>query len=799
MAQKIRKVAVLGAGVMGTGIAAHLAGVGLEVVLLDIVPPDLSEDDQKNGLTKESPEFRNKFPLTALSKAIKAKPPVYYNKEDADLITVGNFDDDLPKLADCDWIVEAVVERLDIKQSLFAKLEEHRKQGCLTTSNTSGLSIEKMVEGRSDDFRKHFFVTHFFNPVRFMRLLELVAGKETDADAFAAFAQFGADRLGKGIVFGKDTPNFIANRIGTYGMMYTLQVMVRDGFTVEEIDAVFGPATGRPKSAVFRTADIVGLDTLAHVADNCYQSLVDDEERDAFKAPDFLPEMIKRGWLGAKTKGGFYKKIGKEINALDLKSMEYKPKAKVRADSIGAARKAKGPGAKIKAMINGEDRLAKLAWESTAKTLIYAANRLGEIADDVVNCDRAMRWGFNWDLGPFETWDAIGVKQSVERMQADGLTVPAVVTEMLDKGCETFYAGTVSQPTYYDYAAGSYKNVPQDARQIKLGALKEQDKVVKKNTGATLYDAGDGVLLLEFHTKMNAVDDDVIAMLDGAVTLAEDEGWNGVVIANEHKDAFSAGANLFAVLMACQQKKWEPLEQMINGFQQANFKLRYSDVPVVAAPSGLALGGGAEIAMGADAMQAFVETYMGLVEIGVGLIPAGGGCLCMLERFCTGLPDEPGFDPMPFLKGAFMNIGMAQVCVGAEEGRKLGMLKPTDGITLNKDLLVHDAKQRVLGMARAGYRKPRPIRFRLPGANSAAAFRWFLDGMARGGQITDHEFKIASKLVWILSGGDTSTRVKVTQQQIMDLEREAFLSLCGEAKTQERMQHMLQHNKPLRN
>ena len=800
MARTIRKVAVLGAGVMGTGIAAHLAGVGLETVLLDIVPPKLSEEDEKKGLNRESEEFRNRFATTALAKAKKAKPPVYYNTADADLITVGNFDDHLPLIKDCDWIVEAVIERLDIKQSLFAKLDEFRKEGSLITSNTSGLSIEKMVEGRSEDFQKCFFVTHFFNPVRFMRLLELVPGEKTDHDVFAGFASFGADRLGKGIVFGKDTPNFIANRIGTYGMMYTLQAMVKDGFSVEEIDAVFGPASGRPKSAVFRTADIVGLDTLAHVADNCYDSLVDDECRDTFKAPDFLAEMIKRGWLGQKTKGGFYKKVGKEIHALDVKTFEYKLKEKVRADSIGAARKAKGGvGNKIKTLIAGEDRLGKLAWESTAMTLIYAARRLGEIADDVVNCDRAMCWGFNWELGPFETWDAIGLRESVERMIKDGMDVPEVITTMLEKGNESFYAGTVSEPTYYDYNSGEYKAVPLDVRQIRLDALRENEKVIKKNTGATLFDAGDGVLLVEFHTKMNAVDDDVIAMLHHAITLAEDQGWKGVVIANEHKDAFSAGANLFAVLMACQQKQWDGIEKMVSSFQQACLRLRYSDIPVATAPAGLALGGGAEMVMGADVTCAFAETYMGLVELGVGLIPGGGGTLEMLERFCGQLPDDPGFDPLPFLKGAFMNIGMAQVAVGAEDARKLGMLRPQDKVTLNRDLLVHNAKQTVLGMFRSGYRRPRAINFRLPGANGAASFRWFLDGMVKGKQITEHEYKIASKLAWVLCGGDTSTRAKVSQQQILDLEREAFLSLCGEPKTHERMQHMLQFNKPLRN
>ena len=799
MAPKIKRVAVLGAGVMGSGIAAHLAGVGLETVLLDIVPPDLSEEDRKKGITTDHKAFRDRFATSSLQKAQKAKPPVFYNPDDAELIRSGNFEDDMARIADCDWIVEAVTERLDIKRILFEKVEQHRRQGALVTSNTSGLSIEAMLEGRSEDFARCFFVTHFFNPVRFMRLLELVPGQRTDPEAFEQMARFGADVLGKGIVFGKDTPNFIANRIGVFAMMYTLHKMVEESFTVEEIDAVFGPVSGRPKSAVFRTADMVGLDTLVHVADNCYENLPDDEARDYFKTPGFLQEMLKRGWLGQKTKGGFYKKEGKEILALDVTSFEYKPKEKIRADSIGAARGKETVGQKIKTLLAGQDKLAKLAWDVTAQTLIYSARRMGEIADDVVNVDNAMKWGFNWELGPFETWDAIGVPESVERMKQDGMDVPAWITEMLDGGKTEFYAGTAAKPTYYDMGAKDYRDVPLDDRDIRLPALKEQDKVVKKNAGATLYDMDDGVLLLEFHTKMNAVVNDIIAMMHDAVNLAEEQGWTGIVIGNDDPRAYSAGANLFAMLMAINQRMWGAVEKLVKDFQDANMRLRYSDIPVVTAPAGLALGGGAEVTMGADAVQAHAETYMGLVEVGVGLIPGGGGTLDLLERFCSNMPDNPSFDPMPHIQGAFQNIAMAKVSVGAEEARKLNMLRPHDGITLNRDLLLHDAKQRVLGMARAGYRKPRPVKLRLPGASGAAAFRWFLDSMKEGHQITEHEFKMASKLAWVLCGGDTSTRVKVSQQQILDLEREAFLSLAGEPKSQERMQYMLQNNKPLRN
>jgi 3-hydroxyacyl-CoA dehydrogenase len=790
---------VLGSGVMGSGIAAHLAGVGIKTLLLDIVPPSLSEEDQKKGLTVDHKAFRNRFASSNLEKAVKGKPPVFYTTDDAALIEVGNFDDDLAKIRDCDWIVEAVTENLEIKRALFTKVDAIRKPGSLVTSNTSGLSIASMTEGRTPDFVQNFFVTHFFNPVRFMRLLELVAGEGTDRTAFDEMARFGADRLGKGIVFGKDTPNFVANRIGVYGMMYLLHAMLRDGFSVEEVDAVFGPATGRPKSAVFRTADMVGLDTMCHVADHCYSSLTSDEHRDIFKVPEHLREMVKRGILGQKTRGGYYKKQGDVILAIDPKTLEYHPSVKIRADSLGAVRGLESVGEKIKTMVSADDKYGKLAWDALAHTLIYSANRLGEIADDVVNCDNAMKWGFNWELGPFETWDAIGVKESVERMTREGMAVPKRVTEMLEKGVTSFYGGSATTPSYYDFGKAAQSPIPIDPRSIRIAALKEQNQIVKHNPSATIYDIGDNVLLLEFHSKMNAVDNDIIQLLHGAVDLAEKEQWNGVVIANEHKDAFSAGANLFSLLMAIRQGMWSAVEKLIDGFQAANLRLRQCDVPVGAAPAGLALGGGSEILMGAAAVRAHAELYMGLVEVGVGLIPGGGGTLCMLERFCGNLPDDPGFDPLPFVKGAFTNIAMAKVSIGAEDARKLGYLRPTDGVTLSRDLLIHDAKQTVLGMARAGYRPARPISFRLPGANGAAAFRWFLDTMRNGHQITDHEFKIASKLAWVLCGGETTTRNKVSQKRILELEKEAFLSLCGEPKSQERMQYMLEKNKPLRN
>jgi 3-hydroxyacyl-CoA dehydrogenase len=762
-------------------------------------PPELGDDDKAKGLTKDDAAFRNKFATTALAKARKSKPPTYHHPQDADLITVGNFDDDLAKINEVDWVIEVVVENLDIKRSLFARLDEHRTPGTLITSNTSGLKIADMVEGRSDDFKKHFFVTHFFNPVRFMRLLELVAGEETDNDVFDHMVKYGAEVLGKGIVVGKDTPNFVANRIGTYGMLFLLHAMERDGFSVEEIDAVFGQPMGRPKSAVFRTGDMVGLDTLVHVADNCYEMLVDDEERETFKTPEYLRELVKRGWLGGKTGQGFYKKEGKNILALDYKTFEYKPKESIRAASIGAVRKVEDVGERVKKLLEQDDKYAKLAWEATAKVLIYSANRMGEIADDVVNIDNALKWGFAWDMGPFETWDALGVAETVERMEKDGMTVPASVKEMLAKGVTSFYGKSAAEPTYYDFAAKAEKGRAVDPKAITLAALKEREKVVDKNSGATMYDLDDGVLGVEFHTKMNAIDPDIIAMIHKAVDKAEQEGWNGVVVGNDNPQAFCAGANLFGVLAAVGMKKWDDLESMIATLQNAVARMRYSSIPVVTAPAGLALGGGAELAMAGDAARCYAETYMGLVEIGVGVIPAGGGCWALLERFCGNLPDDPSIDPMPAIKQAFTNIAMAKVSVGADDARVNGFLRNVDRITFNRDQLIYDAKQTVLGLARAGYRRPRPTMLRLPGENGATAFKWFVDGMVKGEQVTEHEAMIAGKLARILTGGDTSTRLKVGYQQVYDLEREAFMSLAGEKKTQERMQHMLQKGKPLRN
>ncbi|MBI5482785.1 MAG: 3-hydroxyacyl-CoA dehydrogenase/enoyl-CoA hydratase family protein [Deltaproteobacteria bacterium] len=789
MVQPIKRVAILGAGVMGSGIAAHLASAGIPSLMLDIVLKDSGDD-------------RNKLSRGGKEAALKSKPALFLTSRDADLIEVGNFEDDFARIKDYDWIIEVVKEDLDIKRVVFQRVDQHRRPGSVVTSNTSGLALVKMAAGRSDDFRRHFLVTHFFNPVRYMKLLELVIGPETDPEVAKYMTDFGADVLGKGIVFAKDTPNFVANRIGIFAMMSTLRAMEKLGLSIEDVDAICGPPMGKPKSAVFRTADIVGLDTIVHVSRNCYDALPNDEMRDVFKIPPYLDKMIEKGILGQKVKGGFFKKFGKDIQSLDLATLEYRPQQKTKYASIGAVKGLEDVGQKIKKLCSADDKAGQLAWMITAATLNDSARRLGEIADDIVNIDNGMRWGFNWELGPFQTWDALGVKETALRMEQEGIEVAPQVRDLLKSGKDSFYGGTPGGPTYFDYGAnqgkGEYLPVPQPPKQILIAALREGKRVVFENPGATMFDIGDGVGLLQFHTKMNAVDTDIIAGIHQAVDRAERD-FHGLVVGNEDPTVFSAGANLFAIMVAIGQKKWDDLDRMIASFQAANQRMRYADVPVVAAPAGLALGGGAEMVLAAPFVRAHCELYIGLVEVGVGVIPAGGGCMNMLKRWMAGIPDDASYDPIPMIKQAFMTIGLANVATSAEEAREAKFLLPQDGVTLRRENLIHDAKQVALGMWKAGYRRPRPATFRLPGKSGGAMFEWFVYNLKAGHQASEHDEKVMKHLTRILCGGDTSQYARVSEQHILDLEREAFLSLCGEPKSQERMQYMLMNNKPLRN
>ncbi|MBX7113830.1 MAG: 3-hydroxyacyl-CoA dehydrogenase/enoyl-CoA hydratase family protein [Myxococcaceae bacterium] len=797
MSERIRKAAVLGSGVMGSGIAAHLANAGIGVVLLDIVPPKPAEGDKV-----DSKAFRNKFAATAVANLKKQKPAPLFSLSALSLIEVGNLEDDLAKLKDCDWVVEVVKEDMAVKQGLFAKVEPYLHPGAIISSNTSGLSIAGMTQGRSAQFKKNFLVTHFFNPVRYMKLLELVPGAETSPQVMQKMAKFGEQMLGKGIVYGKDTTNFIANRVGTYGLLRTIAVMKEDGLTIEEVDKIFGPAMGRPKSAVFRTADLVGLDTFLHVINNCYDSLTKDENREAFKPPAFLLEMVKKGMLGDKTQGGFYKKKKggegeKEILVLDLGTLEYRAQNKVRYESLGAAKDLESPTERSVAMMNGTDKAAKFALKVSLDTMAYASRRLGEIADDYVNIDRALRWGFGWDIGPFETWDAYGVKKGVEQMKAHGFAVAPWVEEMLASGRTHFFQKEGVHDTYWDVKSKSAKRVPVPERQITIELLKRGNKLVHGNDSAALWDMGDGVGLLEFRSKMNSIDEQVTEMMEKAVAEG-DSRFRALVIGNDAGN-FSVGANIMGLLMAVNADEWEVVRNMIKRFQYANQAMRYSPIPVVAAPFNLTLGGGAEVAMGGNAIQASAELYMGLVEVGVGLIPGGGGNLQLLRNVYGPHAGNKDFDALPFMKKLFLTIGTAKVATSAEEAKEACFLAPTDGISMSRDHLLADAKARAVGMAEAGFRPPRQTTFLLPGKSGAATIDTMLYDMQLNHQISEHDRLIGRKLASVITGGDTSPTTPVTEDRLLELEREAFLSLCGEQKTKDRIMYMLEKGKPLRN
>jgi 3-hydroxyacyl-CoA dehydrogenase len=787
--QRIRRVAVLGAGVMGSGIAAHLANAGIPTLLLDVVPgkPAPGEDPA-------SPRFRNGLALAGIANLAKARPPQLVVPRAATWIRPGNFEDDLPELAGCDWIVEAVKEDLAIKQAVFARVERWARPDAIVSSNTSGLSIARMLEGRTPEFRKRFLVTHFFNPVRYMKLLELVPGPDTDPAVVERLHRFGEELLGKGIVYGKDTTNFVANRIGVYAMLKTIAEMEKAELSIEEVDAIFGPAMGRPKSAIFRTADIVGLDTFAHVAKNCFDTLVDDEGRDVFRLPPSLAAMIAKGLLGEKAGGGFYRRVkGGEPEVLDLAALAYRPAHRVAHESLARAKRIDDVRARVGAVMHGEDRAAKFAEGVTLDVLAYASRRIPEIADDVAAVDRGMRWGFGWELGPFELWDAYGVREGVDRMRELGIAPAPWVLEMLAHGRDRFYAVKHGRDT--EWSGGAERVVPENPRALRVEHLRRTGRRVAGNPSASVWDLGDGVALLEFHTKMNAIDDATVAALDLALDEAE-RNFRALVIGNDGAN-FSAGANLVALSKAIADGNWEWVRNLSVRFQRANQRLRYSPIPVVAAPFGLTLGGGAEVTLGANAVQAHAELYAGLVEAGVGVIPAGGGTMGLLRAIYGPHASDPTFDPFPFVKKAFLAIGMARVSSSAEDARELGF--PVHGVSMNRDFLLSDAKALALGLANAGFVPPRPTVFRLPGRSGAATIDMLLYDMVQNGHATEHDRLIGRKLAAVLTGGDVSPAVPVTEDRLLELEVEAFLSLCGEPKSLARMKHLLETGKPLRN
>ena len=808
MGTDIRRAAVLGAGVMGSGIAAHLANAGIPVLLLDIVPPKLSEEDEKKGLTVDDPRFRNKFALAGLEGIKKSKPAALYSKRYLPLIEIGNFEDDWHRLADCDWIVEVVVERLDIKQQVFARVDEVRKSGSIISSNTSGLSIAGMTEGRSEDFKQHFLVTHFFNPVRYMRLLELVAGEQTKPEILEFFTNFGRFRLGKGIVFGKDTPNFIGNRIGTYGIAATFKAMIEMDYQVDEVDAITGPAMGHPSSASFGTVDLVGIDVLAHVTNTIFEGCADDEQRDIFQVPDFIQTMIEAGSLGRKTKkqGGFYRmqkdEAGKKTKlVIDWKTGEYRPKERPNIPSLKKAKATHDVKQRLRDVVFADDRAGAFAWRLMRDTFAYSSIRFGEISDSIVDIDNALRWGYNWDLGPFEAWDVLGVAQVVEKMEAEGVKPAPWVTEMLAAGHEMFYIDSADGRQYYDPASNAYLKEPKPDTFLVLADIKrDPKKIVYGNKSASMVDIGDGVACIEFHSalqpRMNPIEDKVMDVMHKGLEIAEKD-FRGLVIHHQGEN-FSVGANLLMVLEGIQANQWLAIDEMIQQFQAMTRNLLKARIPVITSPFAFTFGGGTEITMGGDRVCAAAETYMGLVEVGVGLIPAGGGCWGMLERVLEGI-DEPVLSNLPFIRIAFENIGMAKVATSGEEARDRKFLRPSDKVEINRDQQLWTAKRMAIAMSEEGYAPPLPKKLNLPGREGLATLEMMLHNMKLTHWISSHDEKIAGHLGRILTGGDTTINDPVDEQTILDLEREAFLSLCGEPKTQDRISYMLVNNKPLRN
>jgi 3-hydroxyacyl-CoA dehydrogenase len=810
MEKRIKRAGVIGAGVMGATIAAQLANVGIETILLDIVPPELHEDEKKRGLTKETKAFRNRFSQNGVQTALKSKPASFYLPENAKLISVGNLEDDLNRLKEVPWIIEVVVERLDIKNTVFGKIESVISPGTIITSNTSGISAKAMCEGRSENFRKHFAITHFFNPPRYMKLLELVPGPDTLPEVVETLAEVCEKVLGKGIVYAKDTPNFVANRIGIYSMLYVIKAMMDLGLPIEAVDELTGPAVGHPKSATFRTADLVGLDTVVHVANNVYEGAVNDEKREMFKVPDFIRQMLEKKLLGEKTKQGFYKAVkrkegSKDILSLNYNTMEYAPQQKLKMASLEAAKNIPGTPGKVKALFYADDPAGQFTFRTMVETLIYSASCIPEIADDIVNVDNAMKWGFAWKMGPFEAWDAIGLKASVEKMKKAGFQIPGWVQEMLDSGKESFYKRDLGVQYFYDLDSKDYRQVPVKPGIILLSSLKDRQKKVAGNKGASLIDLGDGVACLEFHTKMNALGDDIVTMIIKSADIVSRQ-FDGLVIAN-HGENFSAGANLPLILFTAQEEEWDELEWGVKVFQDSLMKLKYLDKPVVAAPAGMALGGGCEICLASDRVRYAAETYMGLVEVGVGLIPGGGGTKEMLIRNTEHLFEiQPGgvypkqIELVPFVARAFETIALAKVATSGPEAVKLGYLKPTDKMTVNRDFLIEDAKKTVLAMNMEGYAPPKPLQeIRVPGENTFALMKMAIWTLHQQGYATDHDVTVSEKVAYVLCGGRVHADTKVSEQYLLDLEREAFVSLCGDPKTQARIQHMLNTGKPLRN
>jgi 3-hydroxyacyl-CoA dehydrogenase len=801
MKRQIRSAAVIGSGVMGGGIAALLASAGVRTLLLDIVPFDLGEAQ------KQDRAARNRIVKAGFDAVLASKPALLMQKRDAALITIGNLEDDFAKLAGVDWIVEVVVENLKVKQELFKRIETVRTPGTIVSSNTSGIPLKAMSTGLSEEFCQHFLGTHFFNPVRYMKLLELIPGARTLPEVLEFMARFGQKTLGKGIVWAKDTPNFVGNRIGVQGMVRAMQLMVEQDLTIPEVDALFGPAMGRPKTAMFKTSDLVGLDTMGHVARNTYELVVEDEERDSFVVPEFINAMIAKKLLGKKVQAGFYKteltpewKLLRKV--INPRTLEYEALGKADFPCLEAARAAKSLPGKMQAVVYGEDKGAGFAWRATAAQLIYAANRIPEIADTIVEIDNAMKWGYNFSLGPFETWDAIGLARSVARMEAEGMPVPAKVREMLAAGHDRFYRSENGRSLFYDFATRAYREIPAIPGAVSLAACKGSGATVLDCPSASLVDIGDGVFCCEFHTKMNALNSEIIDFMDRSLDYVERNGA-GLVLGNEGAGlpgAFSAGADLVQVGTAARSGRLDEVEQMIARLHAVVQRERYSPFPVVAAPYGMTLGGGCEVCLAADRIVAHAELYMGLVEIGVGLLPAGGGCLNLWKKMTAGIPEAVGdVDLAKFFVPTFMAIAMAKVSTSAAEARANGFLGPQDRIVFNRDQLIGEAKKEVLRMVDAGYAAPVRRPLKVLGEAACGMINGELFNMQSAGYVSEHDVTLARRIAFVISGGDVRTNSEVDEELILKLERAAFIAFLGQEKSLARIEHMLKTGKPLRN
>ena len=790
----VNRVVVIGSGTMGGALAAHFANAGIPVYLLDIVPNKLTPDEEKKKLSLDHPAVRNRIVNAGMDLVKKSRPAALFTPQTIERITPGNLEDNFDWVREADWILEAIVENLQIKRQLMARLDAVRKPESIITTNTSGIPIHEIAANCSDSFKQHFLGTHFFNPPRYLKLLEVIPGPQTAPEVVEFVKSFGETVLGKGVVICKDRPNFVANRIGTYAGIFALHYTLNNGYSFNEVDEMTGPVIGHPKSASFRLLDLVGVDIMAHVADNLYPAVPDDEAREDLKTPELLHEMVKRGWLGNKTGQGFYKQVktekGREFHVLDPKTMEYKPPEKKEYDSLANSQMYEDLGERLRFMVTQNDRAAKFIWDTTAKTLAYASNRVPEIADDIVAIDNAMKWGFANEVGPFEMWDMLGIAETVARMDKEGIKVAPWVKEMLATGHTSFY----KDGKYYDLATKDYKPLPTSPNVILL----RDQKVIKRNDSASLIDLGDGVACLEFHTKMNALDDGIVEI----ATAALDEvarNFVGMVIGNQGEH-FSAGANVMMIGLAANEGRWDDINKIGKALQDYLMMVRYSPKPIVTAPFGYTLGGGCETMMHGSRIVAHAESYIGQVEVGMGLLPAGGGCKELLRRIVSPAMQTPNADPLPFMQRVFELIGMAKVATSAEEARQMGFLGAADRVVMNRDQQIAEAKRTVLQMVAEGYRPP--IRGKIvyaAGERMLAALRIAIYTLLQGKYISEYDAKVGEKIAYVLCGGNLTSPTWVDEQYILDLEREAFVSLCGEEKTRERIWNFLSTGKMLRN